>query len=161
MKNLNDYTAKKSTFGNSTETAENKEITNRQRQFDRLLEATSEARKIKTKSINEATSEAAAYYFATRPINFYLLNHVYKQEGITEFKKFNEWKNESATVIKGSKAYPIWGQPVGAQKEEEAEAKGEAYEATEEENRRFPMCYVFSNLQVRPITAERGAYVSA
>ena len=157
MKNLNNNTEKKSNFANNAETVENKELTNREIQFSRLLEATGEARNIKARLIETATSESKANYFATRPINFYLLNYVYKQENITEFNKFNEWKNKGATVLKGAKAYPIWGQPVGAQKEDAAEAKGETYEATEEENRRFPMCYVFSNLQVRPITAERAA----
>ena len=140
---------------------ENKEVTNRELQFLRLLKASEEAREIKERMINDAPTENAAIHFSKLPINYYLLNFVYKAEGITEFKKFNEWKNESATVIKGSKAFPIWGQPVGAQKEEEAKSKGETYTATEEENRHFPICYVFSNLQVRPTAPERGAYVSA
>jgi len=139
-----------------TTTTENTEITNRQKQFDRLLQATSTARQIKTRMIEEAHSVAVAVYYASLPLNHFLTSYVYKAEGITDFKKFQEWKQAGASIIKGTKAYPIWGQPVGIQKEERAEEKGESYEATIEENKRFPMCYVFSNLQVTT-AAERGS----
>ena len=125
-----------------------KERTNREEQFSRLLEASNKAKEIKEQLINNAKSENQALFFEIQTINYYLLNYIYKTDGITEFKKFKEWKQNKATVKKGAKAYPIWGQPVGRQKEEEAKSKGENYEANEEENRRFPMCYVFSNLQV-------------
>ena len=65
-----------------------------------------------------------------------------------EFKKFRDWKKSGATIKKGSKAFPIWGQPVGTQKESAALEKGEEYSATMEERSKFPICYVFSNLQV-------------
>jgi len=139
----------------NTET-QNTEIKNRQIQFNRLLEASHEARQIKTCMIEKAPTQAMAAYYATLPINYFILNFVYKTAEITDFKKFNEWKQEGAIIIKGSKAFPIWGQPVGAQKEERAEEKGEHYEATAEENRRFPICYVFSNLQITT-KEERGA----
>jgi hypothetical protein len=139
-------------FGvDSVKTAEHKGISNRQIQFNRLLSASGKARELKTKLINEAPTPTEAFYFSAQPINFYLLNFVYKTEGITDFKKFWEWKNEGAAVKKGEKAFPIWGQPIGKQKEEEAKSKGENYTASEEENEHFPICYVFSNLQVRPI----------
>jgi hypothetical protein len=139
------------------QTAEKKEITNRKRQFDRLLIASQQARKIQNKLIKEAPSQAAAAYLKARPLNFFLLNFVYKTEEITDFKKFNEWKQEGATVIKGAKAFPIWGQPIAKQKAEEAKSKGEDYEPTQEEIERFPICYVFSNLQVRPIERKAAA----
>jgi len=148
----------KTTETQNTET-QNVEIKNRQMQFNRLLNASHEARQIKTVLIQKAPSQAMAAYYATLPLNHFLLNFVYKTEGITDFKKFGEWKQTGASVKKGEKAFPIWGQPVGAQKEERAEEKGETYQATDEENRRFPICYVFSNLQVRTaaVAAEGGA----
>ena len=148
MKNLKSQTENSVLETLNPETAEKKEITNRQAQFERLVMASGTAKQIKTRFINEAKTLNIAAYYAALPINHFLLNYVYKAEGITEFNKFNEWKNKGASVIKGSKAFPIWGQPIGTQKEEAAEEKGEAYTATEEENQRFPMCYVFSNLQV-------------
>ena len=146
-------TATKNNSAKKTEKAVNQEPTNRQQQFYRLVEATCKAREIQEQLIADATSTQKAIFFASRSVNFYLLNYVYKQEGVTEFKKFSEWKAVGATVKKGEKAYPIWGQPVGTQKEEEAQAKGEQYTASEEEKKHFPICYVFSNLQVRE---ERG-----
>ena len=128
-----------------------KEISNRQLQFFRLTRASEAARKIKEQLIKEAPTQAAAIFLNSRPLNYFILNFVYKTNGITDFKKFNEWKQAGATVKKGEKAFPIWGQPIGKQKEEEAKNKGEEYEASVEENERYPICYVFSNLQVRPI----------
>ena len=128
-----------------------KEISNRQLQFNRLTRASDTARKIKEQLISEAPTQAAALFLNSRPLNYFILNFVYKTNGITDFKKFNEWKQAGATVKKGEKAFPIWGQPIGKQKEEEAKNKGEDYKASEEENERYPICYVFSNLQVRPI----------
>ena len=141
---------------NPETTAENKEISNRQLQFYRLTKASEAARKIKEQLVSEAPTEAAALFLASRPLNYFILNFVYKTNGITEFKKFGEWKQQGATVKRGEKAYPIWGQPIGKQKEDEAQSKGENYKASQEENERYPLCYVFSNLQVRA-TAERGA----
>jgi hypothetical protein len=133
-----------------------REKTNRNLQFDRLLDASHKARTIRAQIAGEAGNANTALYYASLPINYYLLNYVYKTEGITEFNKFNEWKKKGASVIKGSKAFPIWGQPIGTQKEERAEEKGEEYTATEEENSRFPICYVFSNLQVKSIEEKKG-----
>jgi hypothetical protein len=144
-------------LGTNPETTEKKEITNRQAQFNRLLKASQAARKIQQRLIDEAPSQAAAIYYKTRPLNFFLLNFVFKTEGITDFKKFNEWKQQGATVKKGEKAFPIWGQPIGKQKDEEAKSKGENYQATEEEHERYPICYVFSNLQVRSIERKEAA----
>ena len=153
MKNQTQTKEKKQTTNaNAVETTE---PTNRKQQFDRLLDASHAARKIKDRMIADAPTPKAALYINALPINHFLTNFVYKTEGITDFKKFHEWKQQGASVIKGSKAFPIWGQPVGKQKEEEAKNKGENYTASEEENEHFPMCYVFSNLQVRAI-AERG-----
>lgn len=127
---------------------EQKELSNREKQHQRLLEATATAKSIKASFVNNAKSLEELFYYNHLPLNYYILNHVYKSDGITEFKKFGEWKNENATIRKGAKAYPIWGQPIAKQKQEEAEKKGEEYEPSMEEMRHFPMCYVFSNLQV-------------
>jgi len=142
----------------TTTTAENQsaEMTNRQIQFYRLIEASRQAREIQEQLVNTPPNPKLATFYASRPLNYFILKFVYQSAGVKEFKKFNEWKQEGATVKKGEKAYPIWGQPIGKLKEDEAKSKGEQYKATEEENERYPICYVFSNLQV--ITKEeRGA----
>lgn len=70
------------------------------------------------------------------------LAELYKQEGHTELKKFWDWKKEGKTIRKGEKALLLWGQPRNAKKKEQPpEGESDEFEF-------FPVCYVFSNLQV-------------
>lgn len=74
-------------------------------------------------------------------VNEYIIDFYMKQtEGITEFNTFNQWLNKGYAVKKGEKAFIIWGSPV----------KGKPQEATDpsDEYKYFPVCYLFSNLQV-------------
>lgn len=158
--------------GEITETAENVQIRpltekekNRAAQFDRLLAASALARQIRDKMINEAKSMAQAMFLESQPLNYFILNFVYApaEEGTTEFKKFNEWKQEGCTIKKGSKAFPVWSQPTSRDKKKEQDGETESApqpammenangEDNGEESRsgreRFNMCYLFSNLQV-------------
>ena len=165
MENINTIT------GEITETAEksqNRPLTekekNRAAQFDRLLAASAEAREIRHALINRATSAAQALFLEAQPLNYFILKYVYApaEEGTTEFKKFNEWKNEGYTIKKGSKAFPVWSQPTKREKKEQdgesepaptpalmENANGTGEEgSTHSERERFNMCYLFSNLQV-------------
>ena len=179
MENINTIT------GEITETAENVQTRpltekekNRAAQFDRLLAASALARQIRDKMINEAKSMAQAMFLESQPLNYFILNFVYApaEEGTTEFKKFNEWKSEGYTIIKGSKAFPVWSQPTKREKKEQdgetasapaptpalmenADGAGEEG-STHGERERFNMCYLFSNLQVtrrdQPASAEEA-----
>ena len=137
---------------------------NRAAQFDRLLAASAEARAIREMMIREAKSEAQTFFLLSQPLNYFILKYVYApaEEGTTEFKKFNEWKNEGYTIKKGSKAFPVWSQPTKRDKKEQdgesepaptpalmenANGTGEE-DSTRHERERFNMCYLFSNLQV-------------
>ena len=165
MENINTKT------GEITETAEKEQTRpltekekNRAAQFDRLLAASALARQIRDKMINEAKSMAQAMFLESQPLNYFILNFVYApaEEGTTEFKKFNEWKQEGYTIKKGSKAFPVWSQPTKREKKaqegenepaptpalmENANGTGEE-DSTRHERERFNMCYLFSNLQV-------------
>jgi hypothetical protein len=166
MENINTKT------GEITETAEKEQTRpltekekNRAAQFDRLLAASALARQIRDKMINEAKSMAQAMFLESQPLNYFILNFVYApaEEGTTEFKKFNEWKQEGCTIKKGSKAFPVWSQPTSRDKKKEQDGETESApqpammenangEDNGEESRsgreRFNMCYLFSNLQV-------------
>ena len=165
MENINTIT------GEITETAEkgqNRPLTekekNRAAQFDRLLAASAEAREIRHALINRAKTLEHAAFLESQPLNYFILKYVYApaEEGTTEFKKFNEWKNEGYTIKKGSKAFPVWSQPTKREKKEQdsenepaptpalmenANGTGEE-DSTRHERERFNMCYLFSNLQV-------------
>lgn len=78
-------------------------------------------------------------------INEILLKIIYDTKDIKEFNTFNQWKEKGYTIIKGSKSYLIWGQPVNKQK---ADAKDEEYNESEDEYKYFPVCYLFSDKQV-------------
>ena len=138
---------------------------NRAAQFDRLLAASAEARAIREMMIKEAKSEAQTFFLLSQPLNYFILNFVYApaEEGTTEFKKFNEWKQEGCTIKKGSKAFPVWSQPTSRDKKKEQDGETESApqpammenangEDNGEESRsgreRFNMCYLFSTLQV-------------
>ena len=156
------------TTGEVKETPEKKELTakekNRNAQFERLLAASAEARAIREMMINTAKSIEQAMFFEGQPLNYFILKYVYApaEEGTTDFKKFNEWKNEGYTIKKGSKAFPVWSQPTKREKKEQdgenepaptpalmenANGTGEE-DNTRHERERFNMCYLFSNLQV-------------
>ena len=137
---------------------------NRAAQFERLLAASAEARQIRDLMIQTAKSMEHAAFLEAQPLNYFILKFVYApaEEGTTEFKKFNEWKNEGYTIIKGSKAFPVWSQPTKREKKEQdgesepaptpalmenANGTGEE-DSTRHERERFNMCYLFSNLQV-------------
>ena len=166
MENINTKT------GEITETAEKVQTRpltakekNRAAQFERLLAASAEARQIRDFMINTAKSAAQALFLESQPLNYFILKFVYApaEEGTTEFKKFNEWKQEGCTIKKGSKAFPVWSQPTSRDKKKEQDGETESAPApalmenangedTGEESRsgreRFNMCYLFSNLQV-------------
>lgn len=137
---------------------------NRAAQFDRLLAASAEARAIREMMIQTAKSMEHAAFLEAQPLNYFILKFVYEpaEEGTTEFKKFNEWKQEGYTIKKGSKAFPVWSQPTKREKKaqegenepapipalmENANGTGEE-DSTRHERERFNMCYLFSNLQV-------------
>ena len=161
-----------------TNNNEERELTakeqNRKAQFERLLAASAEARAIREMMINTAKSIEQAMFFEGQPLNYFILKYVYApaEEGTTDFKKFNEWKNEGYTIKKGSKAFPVWSQPTKRERKEEdgettpaptpalmENADGSESNGTRHERERFNMCYLFSNLQVtrRDTAASDGA----
>lgn len=77
-------------------------------------------------------------------INQALVEHFYKGHEHKEFKTFNQWKQDGFFVKAGSEAFVVWGRPK-AKPEETEEA---------DENKFFPMAYLFSNAQVIPTTAK-------
>jgi hypothetical protein len=74
-------------------------------------------------------------------VNEALIEVAYKSPEHQEFKKFWDWKKEGYTILKGSKAFPIWAQPIKGKKKEAIE-EGAEFEF-------FPICFLFSNSQVR------------
>lgn len=160
MKNIDTNTGE--LLENEPQTELTEKERNRKAQFERLLSASAQARQIRELMINTAKSLQQAMFLEGQPLNYFILKYVYAptEEGTTDFKKFNEWKQEGYTIKKGSKAFPVWSQPTKREKKE-GDSESETAptpalmeNATGEENRtryekeRFNMCYLFSNLQV-------------
>jgi len=89
-------------------------------------------------------------------VNDMIMTYIYNEKGKLTFKSFKGWKKEGFSVKKGEKAFLLWGQPLGIEKQEEgAKAKPEIKEVGEgeqEEDSFFPVAYVFSSNQVTPIS---------
>lgn len=80
-------------------------------------------------------------------INQILLSLIYETNGATEFNTFHQWKELGYTVLKGSKAFTIWGQPRKGNEKQEGEQKAKEGQQ-EDEYSFFPICYLFSDKQV-------------
>ena len=81
---------------------------------------------------------------AVESVNSFLVNQYKDQTGASEFKTFNQWKETGKKIIKGSTAFLVWGKPRDYQIEKTEET------TTDEDKKMsfFPVCYLFSNLQV-------------
>lgn len=69
------------------------------------------------------------------------LADIYAQDGHTELKSFNRWKESGFHVKKGEKALLLWGEKRKATGSPEVYKEPDEYEF-------FPVAYVFSNKQV-------------
>lgn len=71
------------------------------------------------------------------------LIYIYKSEnpGTTEFNTFNQWKDKGYVIVKGSKAFLVWGQPRQVSQVPEGAEEPEEYKF-------WPICYLFANTQV-------------
>lgn len=74
-------------------------------------------------------------------VNEAVIETVYKNANpeIKELNTFNQWKQKGFTILKGSKAFVIWGQPIGKKQTEDQEKDEYSF---------FPLCYLFANTQV-------------
>ena len=76
-------------------------------------------------------------------VNEALIEIMYRQYG-EKYQKFTDWKAQGYTILKGSKGFPVWAQPLKiTRKKEESEQ--------DEEGEYFPICYLFNENQVRKL----------
>lgn len=73
-------------------------------------------------------------------VNEILVNEFYKNEENKVFKTLHDWSKDGFQVLKGSKAFLVWGKPKQKTKETDQD---------EDEEEFFPLCYLFSNAQVK------------
>ncbi len=81
-------------------------------------------------------------------VNDALIELFYRQDENREFHTLYDWNKKGYKVIKGSKAFVIWGSPRELKKNDPAPDQNE-----EEKNDFYPLCYLFSNAQVERMAA--------
>jgi hypothetical protein len=65
-----------------------------------------------------------------------------KHPEIQRFETFHNWKRLGKTILKGSKAFLIWGQPKNMKPKEATATDADEFQF-------FPMCYLFADTQVK------------
>ena len=90
-------------------------------------------------------------------INEALIDCIYRQEGHEEFNTLPQWNKKGFKIIKGSRAFLVWGSPKEMTIETQSEPGTEAPDNEDEKDNFWPLCYLFSNLQVEPAQERRAA----
>lgn len=113
-----------------------------------LIELSQEAKAMRQEFINKSQNATEAAFWASRTINYMLLNHIYGSGGV-RFETFKEWKAQGATIKKGAKATVIWGQPRQAVPSLADKLKANPNEMPIDEIEPneyefYPLCFLFS-----------------
>lgn len=120
-----------------------------------LIAISRQASDFREAKIKSASSVKEADFWESQTINSIILKYFYDTDGATEFNTFHQWKEKGATIIKGEKAFAIWGQPLYPstrtdQQQPGVESQSETTSEQEQERRYrlWPMCFLFSDRQV-------------
>jgi len=83
---------------------------------------------------------------------------IYYVQGHTELKTIHQWNKEGKSVKKGEKALLLWGKPQPYKKADEVTSAtpSEETENGTESREFYPLCYVFSQLQVEEREVKNG-----
>lgn len=86
-------------------------------------------------------------------VNEIIINQFYTDEKHQEFKSFKGWMKAGFAVKKGEKAFCIWGKP---RDKKETDPK-EENEEQGKKSKFYPLAYIFSNAQVKPLKKKEDA----
>lgn len=105
-----------------------------------------QAKEIKEKLIEEATTPEQALAVSALRINDIIISHFYQNDVHQEFNTFKGWLTDGFCVKKGEKAFLIWGRPKAVQDKEQGKEPEEG-----ENTDFFPLSFIFSNAQVEKL----------
>ncbi len=132
---------------------------------EKLLMMSADAKALRDRMTQEATDADTAIWWQSQTLNAILLRYFYKVPEGMELGTFHQWKAKGCMIKKGEKALTIWGQPLKAQRAEQAKAKGQEPPTEDEDGGDyFPMCFLFRADQVltpEELEAERSQRQSA
>ena len=79
---------------------------------DVLIKNSQVAKAVRESNIKSAKTELEQLAALSHTINHYLIE-IYKESNpaISDFKTFAQWKGDGFQVLKGSKAFYVWGTP--------------------------------------------------
>ncbi|MBD3589559.1 hypothetical protein HC965_09280 [Bacteroides sp. GM023] len=72
------------------------------------------------------------------------LKEIYAQSGHTQLKTLQQWNRAGKRVVKGSHALCLWGAP----KQIDRQQQEDNQDGENDPSEFYPICFVFSNLQV-------------
>lgn len=81
-------------------------------------------------------------------VNEAIITEFYMTDGNLQFNKFKQWLELGYKVKKGSKGFPVWAKPLKALKADEPKPSTPPEDGKEFNGEYFPVCFLFSNLQV-------------
>lgn len=99
-------------------------------------------RRDELKALSKVAKLAISMGAEERTVNEILIE-MYTDSQNTEFHTLYQWSEKGFKVKKGSKSFLVWGKPKDHQ-------KTQAEQTEEDEDKFFPLCYLFSNAQVEP-----------
>lgn len=118
-----------------------------QEKRERLKNLSNKAQEIREELLHACKSDIEIQAVNALKVNDIIINHLHKTPEHNEFRSFKGWMKEGFAVQKGQKAFLVWGRPKQENK------KGEVVPVIdgEEEGTFFPVSFVFSNAQVKPL----------
>jgi hypothetical protein len=130
-----------------------KELSEKQKKRIALSELSRKAEALKKQKQEDAGTITEQLFWASRTVNYMLLKYMYDTEGAEEFKTLVQWRKAGYKVKKGSKSFTIWAQPREGRYKDQKEKEEEKDD--EHKYEFFPICHLFSNLQVEPIKNDK------
>ena len=101
-------------------------------------------RRDELKALSKVAKLAITMGGEERTVNEILIT-MYTDAENKEFQTLQQWSAKGYKVKKGSKSFLVWGKPKNRQNEETKKTTSD-----EDEEKFFPLCYLFSNAQVEP-----------
>lgn len=101
-------------------------------------------RRDELKALSKTAKLAITMSGEEKTVNEFLIE-MYTNAENKEFHTLHQWSAKGFKVKKGSKSFLVWGKPKDHQKQQAEQKPTE-----EDEDKFFPLCYLFSNAQVEP-----------
>jgi hypothetical protein len=120
------------------------------------VKKTIKERREELKAMSQEVKPLVGEFGEYETVNEAIIDIFYKPLGHTELKTFDDWLKVGKVVKKGQTALIVWGSPIKRKQKEGEEVKPLSPDAQADENEKdyFPVCFLFSQLQVAPVNTK-------